>query len=245
MAEFHDFYSNLYRAHKGAHPSHTTHSLNAIPIPKLKSSTGRTLEVIKHLKTGSALGPNGFSACYYKTFGSSLYSYLTRFFHFHQLGSKLDSPTNMAYISGIPKPWKDSSEVDNYRLISLINNDLKILIEILANRMSAFIGSYIHKDQVGFTPGRQGPDQIRRAVDVITLLRVNWDGGSHQEGFLLLVNLQKAFDAVEWPYLFDLLDGWGFGPYFMQLLRALYFNPSAQVKLLGHFSDPFSISKRN
>lgn len=118
----------------------------------------------------------------------------------------------MAYVSVIPKPDKVSFEVSNYRPISLINNDLKILTKIMANRLSEFIGGYIHKDQVGFIPGRQGP--IRSAA-VISLLKSKWDGGPSQEGFLLLVDLQKAFDTVEWPDLFEVICRWGFGPNFI------------------------------
>lgn len=99
----------------------------------------------------------------------------------------MDRSLNSAYILVVPKPGKDASSVSNYLPISLINNDLKILTKILADRIriASFIGLFIHKDEVGFIPGRQGPDQIRRAVDVISLLNSRWDGGPAQEGFLL------------------------------------------------------------
>lgn len=91
----------------------------------------------------------------------------------------------------------------------------------MVNRLSALIGGYVHKYQVGFIPGRQGLDQIHRTVDVISLLRAYWGGGKHQEGFLLLFDLQKAFDMVEWPYLFEVLERWGFGLHFILVLREL------------------------
>lgn len=65
---------------------------------------------------------------------------------------------NSAFITVIPKPGKDPSLVGNYRPISLINNNLKILTKIMADRISSFINLYIHKDQVGFIPGHQGHD---------------------------------------------------------------------------------------
>lgn len=51
------------------------------------------------------------------------------------------------------------------------------MTKILVMRLSIFIGKYIHKDQVGFISGRQGPDQIRKAIDVISILNSRWDGG--------------------------------------------------------------------
>lgn len=66
----------------------------------------------------------------------------------------------------------------------------------MANRLSAFINPYIHKDQVAFTPRRQGSDHIQRAVDIISLPHSQVDGEQAQEGFLLSDDLQKALDSV-------------------------------------------------
>lgn len=157
--------------------------------------------------------------------------YLVRFFNSLQLGSPLDKSLNLAYISVIPKPGKDPTVTGNYHTISLINNDFKLLTKILSNRLSSFIAQYVHKDQAGFIPGRQGPDQVRRAIDVVSLLGSHWDGGPPQEGFLLSIDLQKAFDMVTWPYIFKVLERWGLGPNFLSILHSLYSNLSAQVRM--------------
>lgn len=112
------------------------------------------------------------------------------------------------------------------------------MMKILAMRQSTFIATYIHKDQVGFIQGRQGPDQIRRAIDIIS----NGMGGQ-QEGFLLSTDLQKAFDSIAWPYLFEILERWGFGPKFLGIIHSLYSIPSAQIRLMGHYSDTVNIQK--
>lgn len=115
--------------------------------------------------------------------------------------------------------------------MSLINNDLKILTKIHSNRLSIFLSKYIHKDQAGFIPGRQGLHQVWRAIDVISLLCLLWDERSTQEGFLLSIDLQKAFDMLPWPYLFEVLERWGFAPHFMGTLRALYSNHRSKIHL--------------
>lgn len=77
----------------------------------------------------------------------------------------------------------------------------------MANRISSFIISYSHKDQVSFVPGRQGLDQIRQAVNISSF---RWDGGSPKESFLLFIDLQKAFDSTGISYLLSWNDGLNF-----------------------------------
>ena len=66
-----------------------------------------------------------------------------------------------------PKPDKDNTKRENYRPVSLVNKDSKLVNKILANRIQQHIKKLIHHNQVGFIPGMQGFFNICKSINVI------------------------------------------------------------------------------
>ncbi|GKU88725.1 hypothetical protein SLEP1_g2954 [Rubroshorea leprosula] len=135
--------------------------------------------------------------------------------------------TNIVLIPKCPKP----KTMANLRPISLCNVIYKVLAKTLANRFKSVLSSVISPVQSAFLPNRLITDNFLIAFEVLHHMKVR---KKRKRGWQAIkLDMSKAFDRVEWPYLEQIMRSLGFAEHWIQLIMACVTSVQYEVLLNG------------
>jgi hypothetical protein len=141
-------------------------------------------------------------------------------------------------ITLIPKKSKNRLFLKNWRPISLLNTDYKILTKVLSNRLSSVLPDIVDEDQTGYIKGRFIGTNIRLIEDIIHFTKIK-----NIPGIILNIDFEKAFDSINWNFIDLSLEAFNFGPKFRSYIKTLYTNISSTIINNGEISNWFNIQR--
>ena len=108
------------------------------------------------------------------------------------------------------KKDRDNRLIKSWRPISLLNVDAKIAFKAMALRIKWVIHKLIHCDQTAYVHGRNISEPIRVIDDMLEYV-----DKISEEGILLAVDIEKAFDSVDHSFIFATLKKFALGDIFL------------------------------
>ena len=196
------------------------------------------LNAVKCLKNNKSPGTDGFTAEFYKFFWKDLGDFLIRSFNDSYEEGKLSVSRRQGIITCIPKPGKTRDQLKNWRPITLLNIDYKILTTVLANRIKKHLEKIVTDSQKGYVKGRYIGECTRTILDILSETE-----DKNIPGLLLLLDFEKAFDSIEWNFIERALSFIGFGDSFIRWFNTLYKDASSCVINNGNFTSFFNVSR--
>ncbi|CAM5076326.1 unnamed protein product [Natator depressus] len=189
------------------------------------------------MPTNKSPGMDGLTVEFYRAFWDILGPDLVTVLAESLQSGVLPLSCRRAVLALLPKKG-DLHDLRNWRPVSLLSTDYKIVAKAISLRLGSVMADMIHPDQTYTVPGRSIFDNLFLVRDLLELGRR--DGLSFA---LLSLDQEKAFDRVDHGYLLSTLQAFGFGPQFVSFLRVLYASAECLVRLNWTLTEPVSFRR--
>ena len=183
-------------------------------------------------------GNDGVTKEFYKTFWEDLKkpmcASITKAFH----RGELSHSQKQATIKLIEKKDRDKKLIKNWRPISLLNIDTKLISKVLAGRLKNVLPSLITSHQTAYVNGRfisEGGRLISDVLEICDKLQI--------KSFLMTVDIEKAFDSINHCFLIKVLEKYGFEKDFIKWIKILLQNQESCIVNEGTTTNYFKLEK--
>lgn len=193
---------------------------------------------LNSMKKCTAPGPDGLTVEFYSVFLPTLTPLFMAMLNESFNEGALPESQNLSYISLIPKDSGSPLEMKNYRPISLLNVDYKILTKALTSKLRPFMSTLIHEDQTYSVTGRTIHDHNHTLRDIITYAE-----DKQLNTCILSLDQAKAFDRVSHSFLHKVLNQCNFGPNFRKWIEIIYSKPQSAVIVNQTLSEAFPLGR--
>ena len=133
---------------------------------------------------------------------------------------------------------KDTTLIENYRPITLLNSDYKLQTKALTLQLVDDIKQMIHQDQAGFIPGRSIFSHIRLTRTMTKFAEI-----TEENGAVVALDQEKAYDKIMHQYLWKTMEAFNMPPLFTKTTKELYKNALTKVAINGELSAPYQVKR--
>ena len=191
-------------------------------------------KAISKLNQDSVPGPDGLTARLYKSNIDFFAPLLTELFNKISETEIYPQSFKIAIIKLIPKK-PTSVEIGDFRPLSMINTDQKILSHILAERIKLSVSEVVGSHQTAHLPNRS----IHTTLLKIRKMASEID----DKNCIVTIDFSKAFDRINRSFLMQIVDRLNINDITKKLIKLMYGETISFIELNGFLSLPISIEK--
>ena len=195
-------------------------------------------DAIKSMQNFKSPGTDGLQIEFYKIFWNDVSDLVLNSFKTSYSKQEMSISQKQSIITLLPKKDKDTKYLKNWRPISLLNTDYKIMTKCIANRLKKVLPHIIHSNQTGFLQNRYIGSNIRLLLDII-----DYTEYENKPGLIFTVDFEKAFDSFSWKFLDKVLAYFNFGESFKTWINTFHTNISSCILNNGWSSEFFYIKR--
>lgn len=242
------FYENLYRSRFSEESKSLFFGMIQTHEKKLDDDFMQIMEeklkieeldnAIKQMSKGKSPGLDGLTVEFYTFFWSDIRRMLFNALTECISNGHLSPTMKRGLITLLPKPNKNKLSLENWRPITLLCNDYKMLAHVYSNRLDCGITKLVDECQSAFIKGRNIHNHTRLILDML-----DYSDYIDSESFVLFLDFYKAFDSVEHPFLLEALNFLGFGKNFYSIVKMFYTDISSCVSLNPGMTPRFMVSR--
>jgi mannosylglycoprotein endo-beta-mannosidase len=198
---------------------------------------GEIHKAINALPKGKAPGHDGLPMEFFHECAEEIAPTFLQAFTSMLNTGRISTSINKGLITLIPKIG-DRAKLSNWRPITLLGSTYKVLAKVLAGRIETALTHIIRPNQTGFVEGRSIIDNTYMAQEAL-----EWAEESEQDLVLLFFDFEKAFDIIEWGFLFTTMSKLGFSDTWVRWVKSLYFEASSAIRVNGITGPNFQLHR--
>ena len=182
-------------------------------------------------------GIDGIPVEFYQQFYDVIVQDLLAVYHEIYKNNLMSESQRTAVLSLLPKKG-DPLDPANRRPISLLTVDYKIISKVLQLRLSHVMPDIVDEHQTCSVPGRSIHSNLCLLRDIVDCSKIRNNCCA-----LISMDQHKAFDKVNWVFLFKVLEKLNFGSYFTQWVRILYTDIKSRLFINNEFGEDVCIGR--
>ena len=192
-------------------------------------------KALKSMQDNKAPGADGLPKEFYVTFWDELKCHLLELFNESLRSGHLPASLREGTISLLFKKG-DKSDIKNWRPLTLLGVDRKILAKALFFRLQGVAGKVVGEEQTCVVPGRSMSDSLALVRDAFL-----YSLDRKVPLCIAGLDLEKAFDRINHAYLKAVMEAFGFGPKIRAWIDVLHKDCVSRVVINGNSTAPFKV----